>query len=46
MEEICPPSLPTGRIFIKIYILEFFNKSVENIQFWIKSDKNDVYYTW
>jgi hypothetical protein len=36
---------PTGRIFMKYDILEFF-ESVEKIQISLKSDKNNGYFTW
>ena len=39
-------SAPTGRIFRKCDILVFFWKYVEKIQFSLKSDKNNAYFTW
>jgi phage-related protein len=31
---------------MKFYIDGFFEKSVEKIQAWLQSDKNNVYFTW
>ena len=39
-------SAPTGRIFMKLDIWDFFRKSVEKIQMSLKSDKNKEYFTW
>jgi hypothetical protein len=39
-------SATTGRIFMKIDILAFFEKSVEKIQVALKSDKNNGRFTW
>ena len=39
-------SAPTGRIFTKFHISEFFLKSVEKIQASLKSEKNSGYVTW
>jgi len=39
-------SAPTGRIWINFDILSICRKSVEKIQAWIKSGKNNRYFTW
>jgi len=36
----------TGRIFMKFDVWWFFEKSVEKIQFSLKSNKNNGYFTW
>ena len=38
-------SAPTGRIFMKFDVC-FFEKSIEEIQFSLKSDKNNGYFIW
>jgi hypothetical protein len=40
----CNNSAPTGRIFMKFYILGIFWKSVENVQVSLKYDKNKGYF--
>ena len=39
-------SAPTGWIFMKFYIWDFFLNSFEKIQVWIKYDNNNGYFTW
>jgi hypothetical protein len=39
-------SAVTGRVFKKFYVWEFFEKSVQNIQVSLKSDKSNWYFTW
>ena len=39
-------STPTDRIFMKFDIWIFFWKCVEKIQVWLKSDKDNGYFTW
>jgi len=39
-------SAPTGRIFMKIDIWNFFWKSGQKIQVLLKSDKNSGYFSW
>ena len=39
-------SAPTGPIFMKFYICVFFRKSGEKIQFSLKTDENNGYFTW
>jgi hypothetical protein len=36
----------TGRIFMEKGVWKMFRKSIERIQFWITSDKNNEYSTW
>jgi len=39
-------SAPIGRIFMNIWHLRIFRKSIENIQFSLKWDKHRGYFTW
>jgi hypothetical protein len=42
----CNNSATTGRIFAKFDVLSIFRKTVETIQFSLKSDHNNLYFTW
>jgi hypothetical protein len=48
--SVCPSarnnSAPTERIFVKLNNWDLFRKSIEKIQFSLKSDKNKWYFTW
>jgi len=50
LRHVCPcpwnNSAPTGRIFMQFVIWGFLKKYVAKIKVSLKSDKNNVYFTW